>query len=198
MSGLLKHFEFMSSTAAEGLGLVVADSAQNATSLRQVENGPNKQLVKFPKRPDLTALSETIPLFYIGQNNRGFWVAREADGRCGGVFLLRRSAVRFTQQKSAPAGCATMFLDERRELDVVNEGNRIVEPLTSVIDLATRRAPTFTAFVAMAIAKWRKFDTQISRFCAGELKDRAAPELVRGRYTLSSKNDGDTSFPDAS
>jgi hypothetical protein len=196
MSGLPKHFEFMSSTAVEGLGLVVANSAQNATSLRQVENGPNKQLVKFPKRPDLTALSETIPLFYIGQNNRGFWVAREADGRCGGIFLLRRSAVRFAQQKSAPAGCATMFLDEPRELDVVNEGNRIVEPLTAIIDLAGRRAPTFTAFVAMTVAKW--LDTQILRFCAGELKDRAAPEPVRGRYTLSSKNDGGTSFPDAS
>jgi hypothetical protein len=196
MSGLPKHFEFMSSTAAEGFGLVVANSAQNATSLRQAENEPNK-LVKFPKRPDLTALSETIPLFYIGQNNRGFWVAREADGRCGGVFLLRRSAVRFAQQKSAPAGCATMFLDEPRELDVVNEGNRIVEPLTAVIDLARRRAPTFTAFVAMTIAKWRKFDTQILRFCAGKLKDRDASELARGRCTLSSKNDGDTSFPDA-
>jgi len=196
MSALSKHFEFMSSTAAEGLGLVVAHSAQNATSLRQVENEPN-MLAKFPKRPDLTALSETIPLFYIGQNNRGFWVAREADGRCGGIFLLRRSAARFAQQKSAPAGCAMMFLDEPRELDVVNEGNRIVEPLIAVIDLARRRAPTITAFVAMAIAKWRKFDTQISRFCAGELKDHAAPELVRGRYTVASKNDGDTSFPDA-
>lgn len=195
MSGLPKHFEFMSSTATEGLGLVVANSAQNATSLRQVENGPNKQLVKFPKRPDLTALSETIPLFYIGQNNRGFWVAREADGRCGGVFLLRRSAVRFAQQKSAPASCATMFLDEPRELDVVNEGNRIVEPLTAITDLAG--APAFTAFVAMTVAKWRKFDTQILRFCAGQLKDRAARELVRGRYTPSSKNDGNTSFPAA-
>jgi hypothetical protein len=182
MSVLPKHFEFMSSTAAEGLGLVVANSAQNATSLRQAENEPNKQLVKFP------ALSETIPLFYIGQDNRGFWVACEADGGCGGVFLLRCSAVRFAQQKSPPAGCATMFLDEPRELDVVNEGNRIVEPLTAVIDLAR---------LAMAIAKWRKFDTQIFRFCAGELKGPAAPELVRGRYTLLSKNDGDTSFRDA-
>jgi hypothetical protein len=196
MSGLPKQFEFISSTAAKGLGLVVANSAQNATSLRQAENEPNT-LVKFPKRPDLTAVSETIPLFYIGQNNRGFWVAREADGRCGGLFLLRRSAVRFAQQKSAPAGCATMFLDEPRELDVVNEGNRIVEPLAAVIDLVRRRAPTFTAIVAMAIAKWRKFDTQILCLCAGELKDRDASELVRCRYTVASKNNGDTSFPDA-
>jgi hypothetical protein len=195
MSGLPKHFEFMSSTAAEGLGLVVPDSAQNAASLTQAENESNI-LVEFPKRPDLTALSETIPLFYIGQNNRGFWVAREADGRWGGVFLLRRSALRFAQQKSAPAGCATMFLDEPRELDVVNEGSRIVVPLISAFDLARRRAPTFTAFVAMAIAKWRKFDTQIFRFCAGEPKDRDASELVRGRCKLSSKNDGDA-FLDA-
>jgi len=72
---------------------------------------------------------------------------------------LRRSAARFARQKNAPVGCAMMFLDEPRELDVVNEGNRIVEPLTSVIDFARRRAPTFTAFVAMTIAKWRAFDT---------------------------------------
>ena len=109
---------------------------------------------------------------------------------------MRRSAVRFAQQKSAPAGCAMMFLEEPRELDVVNEGNRIVEPLAAVIDLARRRAPTFIAFVAMAIAKWRKFDTQILCFCAGELKDRNASELIRGCYKVASKNDGDT-FLDA-
>jgi len=187
MSGLPKHFEFMNSTAAEGLGLVVANSARSAPSLRQAENEPNT-LVKFPKRPDLTVLSETIPLFYIAQNNHGFWVAREADGRCGGIFLLRRSAMRFAQQKSAAVGCAMMFLKEPCELDVMNEGSRIVEHLTAVIDLARSRAPTFKASVAMTIAEWRKLDAQISRFCTGEPKDRGAPKVIRGLYT--SKNDG--------
>jgi hypothetical protein len=173
MSGLPKHFEFMSSTAVEGLGLVVASSAQNATSLRQIENGPST-LIKFPKRPDLTVLSESIPLFYIAQNNHRFWVAREANGRCGGVFLLRRSAVRFAQRNSAPAGCAIMFLDAPLELDVTNASSIIVEPLTEIIDFARRRAPTFTAFIAMTLAKCRNIDAQILRFCGSESKDRIA------------------------
>jgi hypothetical protein len=80
MSGLLKHFEFMSSTAAEGLGLVVADSAQNAALLRQAENEPNK-LVEFPKRPDLTALSETIPLFYECADHESRTAPPEGLGR---------------------------------------------------------------------------------------------------------------------
>jgi hypothetical protein len=86
---------------------------------------------------------------------------------------MRRSAVRFAQQKAAPFGCALMFLDEQRELDVTNEGSGIVEPLTAVIDLARRRAPTFTAFVMTAIAQWCKLDSRILHFCTGERKGRA-------------------------
>jgi len=196
MRGLHKHFDFTASTAAEGLGLVVASYARNAHCQKQAENEhqPNR-LVQFPKRPDVAALSETIPLFFIALNNHGFWVAREADGRCGGLFLFRHFAVRFAQRKSSPAGCATMFLDEPLELDVANDGNRIVEPLTSVIDFARRRAPALTAFVMMAIAKLRKLDGQLLRFCAREPKNRVLPELTCGRYTLSSKNGDGTSFP---
>ncbi len=90
---------------------------------------------KFPQRPDARAQSEAIPLFFIGRNKNGLWVAREAEGRTGGVFLLRRSALRFAKKNSAPAGCATMFLAERFELDVQNQGN----PLVSWLD-AVRRA----------------------------------------------------------
>jgi hypothetical protein len=190
MSGLPKHFEFMSSTAAEGLGLEVANSAQHASSLTNGLNG----LAKFPKRPNFSVLSEAIPLFYIALNNHGLWVAREAEGRCGGVFLLRRSAVRFAQQKTAPDGCALMFLDDPCELDVTNEGGRIVEPLTAVIDIARRRAPTFTAFIMTAIAQWRKLDSQILQFCAGERKNRAVPAWICSRYAQSSKNEDDPSF----
>ena len=122
--------------------------------------------VKFPKRPDLTVLSETIPLFYIGQNRHGFWMAREAEGRCGGVFLLRRSAVRFARKQSAPAGCAMMFLNERFELDLENRGSRLVEPIAAAMDMAARRAPAVAAFVAMAVDEWRKLVAQISRAVA--------------------------------
>jgi len=101
---------------------------------------------------------------------------------------LRRSAVRFAQQQNALGGCAIMFLDEPIELDVKNEGSRIVEPLTEIIDLVRRRVPTFTVFVSMMLAKWRKLDRQILLFCSSEPKDLAAPELVRSGYKASSKN----------
>ncbi len=149
--------------------------------------------VKFPKRPDLTVLSETIPLFYIGQNRHGFWVAREAAGRCGGVFLLRRLAARFARRESAPGGCATMFLNERFELDLENQGSRLVEPVAAAMDMAARRTPAVAAFVATAVDEWRKLVAQILRAFAAERRNRAAVErdLFHGQCRLSSKNDDD-------
>jgi len=41
-------------------------------------------VVKFPRRPDPRVLSASIPLFFIGRNKYGFWVARAAEGRVGG------------------------------------------------------------------------------------------------------------------
>lgn len=43
----------------------------------------------LPQRPGPALLSEAIPLFFIGRNKDGLWVAREADGRIGGIFLLK-------------------------------------------------------------------------------------------------------------
>ncbi len=79
---------------------------------------------QLPRRPDASALSEAIPLFYIGRNKNGLWVAREAEGRCGGLFLFKQSAARFARRQSEPDGCAMMFLAEPFELDVENQGSR--------------------------------------------------------------------------
>jgi hypothetical protein len=49
-----------------------------------------------------------------------------------------------------------------------------------------------SALLEVAIAG--KFDAQILLFCSSNAKDRAAPELIRGRCTPSSKN-GDDAFP---
>lgn len=87
---------------------------------------------KFPQRPDARVLSATISLFFIGRNKNGLWVAREAEGRTGGAFLLKRSALRFAKKNSVPVGCATMFVAERFELDVENQGNRLVTWLDAV------------------------------------------------------------------
>jgi hypothetical protein len=54
-----------------------------------------------PLDPDI--VSASIPAFFIGRNRAGFWVAREAKGRTGGIFLLKSSAVHFAHVQSTPA-----------------------------------------------------------------------------------------------
>ena len=153
-------------------------------------------LVKLPKRPDSHVLSTAIPLFYIGQNRHGFWVVREAEGRSGGLFLRRQSALHFARDRE-PAGCATMFLGEPLELDVENEGSRLVAALTAAIGFTARRLPAVAAFVGLAMIEWRKLGAEISRALAGERRNRAAieRELFHGEYRLGSKNDDDLPIP---
>ena len=83
-------------------------------------------------------LSEAIPAFFIGRNREGFWVAREARGRIGGIFLLANSALSFAKRHSPPTGCATIFPSERFELDLDNQGNPLVGPLGALTRLAMR------------------------------------------------------------
>jgi hypothetical protein len=90
---------------------------------------------EFPDRPAPRLLSESIPLFFVGRNKSRLWVVREAEGRSGGIFLFKRSALRFAAKKGLPIGCATMLLRERFELDVENHGN----PLVAWLDAALRR-----------------------------------------------------------
>jgi hypothetical protein len=157
----------------------------------------HKQIPQLPPRPDATVLSDSIPLFFIGRNAGGFWVAHESEGRCGGLFLLRRSALRYARRQSAPAGCATMFLTAPLELDVPNQGSRLVGPCAAMLEAAERRAPALLSFFAMAAAEWRKLVAQISHALAGERRNREAIEkdLFRGQYTLVSKNDDDLPVP---
>jgi hypothetical protein len=95
----------------------------------------------LPKRPDAGVLNRSIPLFFISRNRHGFWLVREANGRTGGMFLLRRSALRFAQDASAPRGCATMLLAKAFELDAVNRGNPLVGWLDTALNVASRFIP---------------------------------------------------------
>jgi hypothetical protein len=156
---------------------------------------PSGSVVKFPSRSELAFLNETIPLFYIGQNRDGFWVVRDADGGSGGVFFFKASAVRFARTKSAPAGCALMFLNAPFEFDRNNEDSQVVAILTAAIGVARRRVPTLVCFVEMALAEWRKLLAQLSRAVAGKRRHRAAieHELFHSHYRLASKIDDDLS-----
>jgi hypothetical protein len=92
-------------------------------------------------------LSESIPAFFIGRNKEGFWVARDARGRIGGIFLLAGSALSFARRNSPPAGCATIFPSERFELDLENSGNPLVAQLGSLMRLTMRLRRRMTALV---------------------------------------------------
>jgi len=85
---------------------------------------------------DPCIINETIPAFFIGRNKEGFWVARDVNGRIGGIFLLENSALSFAKRNSEPAGCATIFPSEGFELDLENSGNPFVVQLGSWMRVA--------------------------------------------------------------
>jgi hypothetical protein len=116
-----------------GICLIVKAKHPNRSGLRLPPR--TATVAKFPRRPASSTLSGSIPLFFIGRNRNGLWIARDAEGRTGGIFLLKRSALRFAQKNSGPSGCATMLLADRLELDVENHGN----PLVVLLAAALRR-----------------------------------------------------------
>jgi hypothetical protein len=113
-----------------------------------------------PFRPlDAGIVSDAIPAFFIGRNRDGFWVARDAKGRIGGVFLLKASAISFAKTQSGPAGCATIFPTDRIELDLKNRGNPLIPYLRPLIRLAQhlqQRAIAGVGQIAAAIERCRK------------------------------------------
>jgi hypothetical protein len=123
--------------------------AHFATSSRASSN--------LPSRPDGRVFNGVIPLFFIGRNKNGFWIAREARGRTGGMFLLRRSAFRFAQLASAPHGRATMFLAKTFELDTRNAGNPVIGWLDAALGLVSRFIPDDPPPIPIA-EKYRKRD----------------------------------------
>jgi hypothetical protein len=162
------------------------------------------QIAPLPRRPNRTYFSDSIPLFFIGCNRSGFWVARESEGRSGGLFLFRQSAARFARKKSSPTGCAIMLVERPIELDLPNQGNRVLEPIGTIVGVIRRHAPFVTGLIGMVIAAWRKVDAQISHALADHYRNREAIEkdllrnreaiendLFRGEYILVSKNDDD-------
>ena len=64
--------------------------------------GGRASLVTAPFAPlDPGIVNEAIPAFFIGRNKEGFWVAREAGGQLGGLFLLRRLQGRTANRRVA-------------------------------------------------------------------------------------------------
>ena len=98
-----------------------------------------------PLDPDI--VNETIPAFFIGRNRQGLWVARDVNGKIGGIFLFESSAVSFARAKSGAAGCATVYLSEPFELDLENSGNPLAVQLASLVGLARRPRARLAALI---------------------------------------------------
>jgi len=105
------------------------------------------------RRPDPSILSEAIPLFLIGQNRDGFWVARSVKGQVGGIFLRKQSALKFADRNALPVGCAKMFLSRRFELDTENKGNLLVARLSATKRVLERFWSILTALMGTATRK---------------------------------------------
>jgi hypothetical protein len=58
-------------------------------------------------------VSAAIPAFFIGRNKQGFWVARDAKGKFGGIFLLKDSALSFARRHSGRRDAQRSFRPSR-------------------------------------------------------------------------------------
>jgi hypothetical protein len=97
-----------------------------ATRTSPVRNEPRHAAETPFLRPGPEDLSEAIPVFFIGRNKDGHWVARGADGKSGGLFWRKHAAIRFATRSAWPARCATIFPAENIELDLENQGNPLL------------------------------------------------------------------------
>jgi hypothetical protein len=101
-------------------------------------------------------VSDTIPAFFIGRNMEGFWVARDANGQIGGIFLLEASALSFARNNSRSSGCATIFPSARFELDLENSGNPLVAQLGALKRLARRHRRRMAALAGKIMEATRR------------------------------------------
>jgi hypothetical protein len=89
-------------------------------------------------RPGPEVVNASIPVFFIGRNRHGLWVARDAEGRHGGIFWRQQSALDFAHRSARPTGCAAVFPQVPFELDIENAGNRFAARLGSLFGKITQ------------------------------------------------------------
>src|SRR3954447_23374123 len=106
--------------------LQAREAAAIAIAFQAAHRRPRQVAAAEFKSLDPDVISAAIPAFFIGRNEAGLWVAREAGGRVGGLFLFKSSAIDFAKSQSAPAQCALVFPADSFELDIENRGNPLV------------------------------------------------------------------------
>ncbi len=97
-----------------------------AIALQTTHRQPRQQPATELGQIDPDVVSAAIPAFFIGRNEAGLWVAREVNGRAGGLFLFKSSAIDFANRQCTPSRCALVFPAETFELDIENRGNPLI------------------------------------------------------------------------
>lgn len=145
----------------------------------------------LPRRPDASVINESIPLFYIGQNRKGRWVVRGADGQSGGLFLFKQWAVHFARRQGEPFGSAIMFLGEPIELEIDSHGK--CAGSFHAMEHSLRDSQDHRNAITAVGEAWRSLKGYFSRNSAAQRRNRLAVErdLFGGQYKLASKNDDD-------
>lgn len=61
------------------------------------------------------------PLFMIGQDDRGNWIAQDLKGICGGLFVTREAAMRFVRSENGHRPQAVVLVSGVLELDMTRK-----------------------------------------------------------------------------
>jgi hypothetical protein len=78
-------------------------------------------------------------VIFIGRNRDGLWVARDEEGKFGGLFWRKEAALRFAKRSAASTGYATVFPQARFELDIENAGHPLIACAGSARRFLTRQ-----------------------------------------------------------
>jgi hypothetical protein len=65
------------------------------------------------------------PIFMVGQDERGNWVAQDLKGTCGGLFVSRDAATRYIRSENGNLPQAIVLVSGILELDI----SRNAQPL---------------------------------------------------------------------
>jgi hypothetical protein len=136
MSAMTYREEYLAAAAGQKQSLEPAASDMLA-KFRQAADRPFL-------RPGPEVLNEAIPVVFIGRNRDGLWVARDAEGKFGGLFWRKESVLRFAKTACAATGCATVFPQGRFELDIENAGNPLAARAGGARRLLIRQMRYFT------------------------------------------------------
>lgn len=69
------------------------------------------------KKDPSPARSFKSPMFYVGRDSRGRWIAQDADHLRGGLFISRAAAMKFAMDETGHRPGAIVSLDHIVELD---------------------------------------------------------------------------------